>query len=450
MATISHDAANGSLDPANLVSGWSRLQLFAVGTCFILNMVDGIDILMMSYLAPAIAKEWTIGAAQLGVVFSAAIAGMMAGALMLAPVADRIGRRPIILFAIALMGGSMFASGFAASITLLIILRFTVGVGIGGILATLAAITSEYSPAKHKTMSVALLQAGYPIGAMLAGFIVSALLPAHGWRFLMSGAGTLTLFLFPLTFWLLPESLEFLEKRRPRGAMEKIVKLRQKMGLPAFKETSKMYEAPPHVSLNMLFINGRWKQTLILWASFFFCYMTLYFIISWVPRLAIEAGLAPGQAIFAGTSYNLGAFVGGLLMCFFLLKHEARRLVLYFMVAGAASLAVFGVPMSVLATLFVAFLIGVSVQGGFAGLPPLAAVTYPAEIRSTGIGSAIGIGRAGAVIGPLVGGWLLSIQTPLYVVFITFTLPLFLTGILVMLITSSSKIGGAAVASGVE
>ncbi|WP_189045451.1 MFS transporter [Aliidongia dinghuensis] len=412
---------------------WSHLQIFAVGICFVLNMLDGMDILMMSYLAPAIAGYWNIGAAALGVVFSAALAGMMVGALALAPLADQFGRRPVILCSVGLMGVSMFGCGFAPDVTTLIVMRFVVGLGIGAILASMAAITSEYAPERHRTIAVALLQAGYPIGAMLAGLVVIAVLPGYGWRVLMSAAGIGTLLLLPFAFALLPESLEFLEKRQPRDALARINALRHRMGWSPLVGLSQIGERRS-VKLSLLFNEGQWKQTLILWAAFFCCYMTLYFAIAWVPRLAIEAGLDRSQAIIAGTIYNLGAFVGGLALCWLLFRFETRRLVLFLMLGGAVSLVAFGVPMSVALTLFVAFCIGFTVQGGFNGLYPLVAAAYPAQVRSTGIGWCIGIGRSGAVTGPLVAGWLLAAQTPLYLVFLIFTVPLLATGLLVSLV----------------
>src|SRR3954469_394681 len=197
--------ARGSSIAIDVERSWSQLQIFAVGICFVLNMLDGMDILMISYLAPAIASDWHIGAAALGVVFSAALAGMMVGALVLAPLADQFGRRPVILWSVGLMGCSMFGCGLAPTLAILIVLRFVVGLGIGAILASMAAITSEYSPPRHRTIAVALLQAGYAIGAMLAGLVVVAMLPEHGWRVLMSAAGVATLILLPLALVLLPE-----------------------------------------------------------------------------------------------------------------------------------------------------------------------------------------------------------------------------------------------------
>ncbi|PZU73835.1 MAG: MFS transporter [Brevundimonas sp.] len=431
-------SALASSEAQGLGVRWSRLQIGAVATCFILNMLDGMDILMMSYLAQSIATEWSVGAAALGVVFSAAIFGMMIGALALAPFADHLGRRPVILGAVALMGLSMIACGFATNVTTLIVLRFIVGLGIGAILASMAAITSEYSPARHRTIAVALLQAGYSIGAMLAGLAVYFLLPQSTWHWFMSGAGVATLLLLPLAYVLMPESLEFLEKRQPRNALARINRIRGKMGRPLLATLADVGERRS-ASAALLFKNGQWKQTLILWSAFFACYMTLYFVIAWVPKLAIEAGLNPDQAIFAGVTYNLGAFIGGLALCWLLFKFDVRPLVLIMMLVGAVALVGFSAPMTVTVTLAVAFGIGFAVQGGFNGLYPLVAAAYPAQIRSTGIGWCIGVGRAGAVLGPLLGGALLGADTGLFIVFIIFTVPLVVAGILATLVKQASQ-----------
>lgn len=439
MATTEYTAqGGGGVKSFGLDSRWSGLQIGAVATCFTLNMLDGMDILMMSYLAQSIATEWSVGAAALGVVFSAAIAGMMVGALALAPFADHLGRRPVILGAVTLMGLSMIACGFATNVTTLIVLRFIVGLGIGAILASMAAITSEYSPAKHRTIAVALLQAGYSIGAMLAGLAVYFFLPHSTWHWFMSGAGVATLLLLPMAWVLMPESLEFLEKRQPKNALVRINKIRAKMGWPLLTSLADVGERKP-ANASQLFSGGQWKQTLILWAAFFACYMTLYFVIAWVPKLAIEAGLNPAQAIFAGVTYNLGAFIGGLALCWLLFKFDVRPLVLILMLAGAVALVAFAAPMSVALTLAVAFAIGFAVQGGFNGLYPLVTNAYPAQIRSTGIGWCIGVGRAGAVLGPLLGGAMLGANTSLFVVFLVFTVPLAVAGVLATLVKQAPK-----------
>lgn len=439
MATTDYtNKVPGVATPGGLDHRWSGLQIGAVATCFTLNMLDGMDILMMSYLAQSIASEWSVGAAALGVVFSAAIAGMMVGALLLAPFADHLGRRPVILGAVTLMGLSMIACGFAKNVETLIALRFVVGLGIGAILASMAAITSEYSPARHRTVSVALLQAGYSIGAMLAGLAVYFLLPHSTWHWFMSGAGVATLLLLPIAFIFMPESLEFLEKRQPKNALERINNIRGKMGWPLLASLSDVGERRS-ASAALLFKNGQWKQTLILWAAFFACYMTLYFVIAWVPKLAIEAGLNPDQAIFAGVTYNLGAFIGGLVLCWLLFKFDVRPLVLILMLAGAVALVAFAAPMSVALTLAVAFAIGFAVQGGFNGLYPLVTNAYPAQIRSTGIGWCIGVGRAGAVLGPLLGGAMLGADQSLFVVFIVFTVPLAVAGVLATRVKQAAK-----------
>lgn len=418
-------------------AGWNRTAAVAVGICFGLNMLDGVDILMMSYLAPAISADWSIGAAALGVVLSAAIFGMMLGALFLAPLADVFGRRPAIMSALMLMAGGMIACSAAQDVAQLIALRFVVGLGIGVMLASMSAITSEYAPPRYRSSSVTLLQASYPIGAAIAGLVTIWALPIFGWRAMMACSGVTSLIFIPFAALLMPESMEFLEKRQPPNALGRLNAIRERMGLPAVARLAPRAREGQNPIPKPF--KGKWRPTLALWASFFSVYLTLYFVITWIPKLAVRAGLAAAEAILAGTIYNLGAFAGGVLLAWLVIRLPTDRLIAAAMVVGALMLIAFSTPAPVPLVLLLAFLIGVFVQGGFAGLYSLAAQTYPAEVRSTGIGWAIGIGRSGAVIGPILGGYLMAINSPPLTLFGIFAAPLVVTAALVMLVKAPSR-----------
>lgn len=417
--------------------GWTRVSAIAVATCFCLNLLDGMDILIMSYVAQDLTSDWHLNAAVLGVVFSAATFGMMVGALFVAPIADIVGRRPAIIGALTLMAVAMIASGFCRTVTELALMRFAVGIGIGTMLASMSAITSEFAPQKYRTFAVTLLQSAYPLGAVMTGLVVYWALPLFGWRHILIGGGMVTLVLIPVAVLFMQESLEFLLKRQPRNALERVNRVRSKMGVPTLVALPERLESSRGPIPRPF--KGRWPQTLLLWLSFFSVYLTVYFVIAWIPKLAIQAGLLPSQGILAGASFNLGAFAGTAVLAWCSIRVELHKLIMGMMLAGAVTLVVFAIPAPLSAVISVAFFIGFFIFGGFAGIYPLAALCYPAQVRSTGIGWAIGIGRGGAVVGPMLGGYLISVNTPAIALFSIFAGPLLMTGLFTWFIRPSVK-----------
>ncbi|OAN52699.1 MFS transporter [Sphingobium sp. TCM1] len=412
-------------------SSWTGRQILVVAICFILNMLDGMDVLILSYVAPALSADWEVSPESLGVVFSAGLAGMAAGGLLIAPLADRFGRRRLILASLVMMTLAMFASGVATSVWQLIASRFVVGIGIGTVLASMAALTAEYAPARHRTFAVGFLQAGYPVGATITGFVVASHVGTHGWQAMLLGAAVLCAIAIPFVWLLLPESIAFLLSRQPKGALDKANRLLASIGQPRLDALPAQNGGETrHAGVRGLLTEGRAPSTILLWLAIIFAFMTLYFVISWIPKLAVEAGLPAKDAIYAGAIYNIGAFVGTSSIGLVAMRFDLRRLILVYMALAAAALVVFGsVAMPLAATLATAFLIGVFVQGGFNGCYPLAASLYPPEARGTGIGWAMGVGRIGAVIGPMLGGFLLAAKVSLPVIFGIFAVPVVLAGI---------------------
>ena len=197
----------------------TSFQTRAVLICIIINFIDGFDVLSIAFAAPEIAREWALEPAVLGVVFSAGLAGMVIGALFLSPLADRHGRRTLILIGLAIISVGMFTSALAQDVTTLLITRLITGLGVGGMLSSLTTMVSEYSNARRQKLAVAILQSGYPVGAIIAGFVSVALVSAMGWRSIFLVGGGLSLTMLLLVWWRLPESLAFILNRRPEGAL---------------------------------------------------------------------------------------------------------------------------------------------------------------------------------------------------------------------------------------
>jgi MFS family permease len=380
---------------------WSRRGIAVMWLCFVLNMVDGVNVFALTYVAPALQHQFAVGASAFAVVFSAGLIGMAAGGLGVAPLADRFGRRPLVLLALLLMAGAMMASALATGIWTLALARVVVGIGIGTVLASITALSAGFAPDRLRHVATGVPQAGYPIGATITGFVVAPLLPTYGWQAVFLGAGLVSLLLLPVCWFALPEA--------PGGAG----------GQPASR-----------VSLGAALGGARRRNTALMWLCTINGFMALYFIASWITKLAIQAGLAPTDAIVASAIYNGGAFVGTIALSFLATRWDLRRLMLAMLCAASVLFLVFGgVAMPLWALLVVCFLIGITLQGGVNCNYPLAASIYPADVRATGIGWAMGVGRAGALVGPMVGGWAMGAGLPLVAVFAIFCVPMLLTGV---------------------
>lgn len=383
-------------DSADGPETWTRKALGIVALCFAINMADGVDVTILSFIAPRLQAEWAIDSATMGNLFSAGLIGMAIGGMFIAPLADRLGRRGVILAALCLMSLGMFASSFAPSVPVLFAMRVIVGSGIGTVLAAMAALAAESAPPAQRNLAVGVVQAGYPFAAVFTGLIVAHALPIHGWQAMLLGAAVLTVALLPAAWLVLPHG--HTNGGEASGSAGKV---------------------------GQLFADQLRARTVALWCAVFFGLMVLYFIVSWIPKLAIAAGLSETNGIYAGALYNLGAFVGTMAMSFLALRLPLRKLVSAMLTGASVAMVVFGsVTMPVWLTLVVAFLIGVLLQGGYNGVWPIAAGAYPGEVRATGVGWAIGVGRGGAVIGPMLGGYLMAANAPLPALFAAYCVPL--------------------------
>ena len=283
--------------PADSLSGpfigraetWSHLSTLVVALCFVINMIDGTNVLLMSYLAPSIAREWGLAPTSLGIMFGAGLVGMAIGGLAIAPLGDRFGRRHLILFSLLLMSVGMVISGLSANLIHLVLARVVVGIGIGTVLACMTALVAEFSPPHRRSFSVGLLQAGYPIGATFAGFLTAWALTNYPWRSILLFAGFSSLAFFPVVYFFLPESISFLMHAQPAGALEQVNRVRRRLNstpLEALPPVQK--SARSHSVLSTLMREGLRHDTLLLWTAFFFGYMVLYAIVSWIPKFAIS------------------------------------------------------------------------------------------------------------------------------------------------------------------
>lgn len=404
---------------------------------FLLNLADGIDVVAMSVTAPSVAASWGLERAALGPLFSAALFGMAVGAAGLAPLSDQFGRRALLVAAMFLVGLSMVAVTWiesTASVTTFASLRFVSGLGIGVIFGSAPALAAEFMPSRYRSLAVSLVVMGYPVGAVLAGPIANAVIPEYGWTAVFTAGGVLTLLIGLLTWALLPESPEFLAGRpgnRPeRGTL--VNSMLTRLGREPVVGLSTDVTRPNAPPVAQILIPERRVRTLVLWAIYFMGFLTMYFMLSWIPTLFVDAGYTRAQGIEALTGFNLGAIPGILVLAFLTTRLPLAPLLSLFFISAGVVLAYVGfIEASVLGSLMTSmFVAGMFLHGGFTCLYALAAQVYPSEVRAAGVGWAAGLGRTGAIVSPLLAAAMISSGWGMHSLFLSFAMPLIAGGLL--------------------
>ncbi len=419
-------------------SSISSLQYATIFVCFLMNILDGMDVLVISYCAPSIAKAWGTSPQALGIVFSAGLAGMTLGSILLAPFADRIGRKKMILLSALIMGGGMFLTAYSETIYQLGFLRFISGIGIGSMLASTAALTAEYTPNKTKDFWVSFVISGYPTGAVLSGLVTAEVVPNNGWEIMFKIAGLASLVTLPFIWVFLSESVEFYLKRQPIDALNKANAILMKMNQPTLEILPVITEKKAAIPIDKLLGSDYRIPTFYLWSALFLAFATLYFLTSWIPKLAINTGMSMSIAIYAGMIFNLGAILGVISQGYFSARFSLKKTIATYLIINAILLVAFQFMIGADIVLLIIFgLIGFTLQGGFVGLYTVAACMYPTQIRTMGVGWAIGAGRFGAVIGPAIGGVLVGMGLTMATNFMIFSTPVFLAGVITLFISSN-------------
>ncbi len=417
-----------TLDIRSLIDNrkMSRYQIMVVCFCAMIAMMDGFDAQAIGYIAPAILKSWHVTRAALSPVFSAGLVGMMFGALGFGPLADRFGRKPILVFCAFFFGLFSLLTATSGSMQELLVFRFLTGLGLGGAIPNVIAMTSEYAPARIRHTVTMLMFSGFSIGAALGGVAAASMISKFGWKsvFVLGGVAPLIGFLVMLAF--APESLRYLVLRGKSN--DKVLAILKKIAPELQLNSQTVFTVEEHQAkgfpVKHLFTNGRAALTLLIWVVFFMSLFTMYFLSNWLPTVMNDSGVAVHYAILITAMFQVGGSVGPMFLgkCFD--KFSAFR-VLALVYLGAAVLIVLigSVGTSVGALFLTVFGAGVFVVGGQGGANALTANLYPTTIRSTGVGWAFGIGRIGSIIGPIIGGIMLSLHWDIQHIFMIGAIP---------------------------
>jgi len=386
-----------------------RLQIRVVILCGCVALLDGMDLQSIGLAAPSIARMMHVEPRAFGAVFSAALLGLMLGAFVLGPLADRIGRKRILLLSTLTFGVFTIATALAETFNTLLVVRFLTGIGLGGAMPSFISLASEYLPRRLRALYVTLLWAGFPLGGVVGGILAARLIPAAGWPSIFYVGGIVPLLLVGVLAFALPESLGFLvaNGRKP-DAIRAIV--RQISPEAGDAQSFILGEAPlPGLPVRHLFTGGRATGTLLLWVPYFMAFLMLVTNSAWSPILLSRAGLDVGQSGLIMAVYNGGSVVGTLAVGWLISLLGPYRVLTILLACSALAFGAvgFAAPSFGLVTLFEG-LGGVLLGAGSSGLIALAAVFYPTVIRSSGVGWATAAGRFGSFSGPLVAAMLVG------------------------------------------
>jgi len=402
---------------------FSRFHWLVMGLCALLLIFDGYDLFIYGVVLPVIMKECGLSPLQAGALGSYALFGMMFGALAFGSLADRIGRKKGIAICFALFSIATVINGFASSPTEFGICRFIAGLGCGGLMPNAVALMNEYAPKKMRSTLVALMFSGYSLGGMLSAGVGIYMLPRFGWSSMFFVA-TSPLLLLPLILYLLPESIGFLIRQ---GRTEQARLLLKRLSPETVLDADDVLQISDGkgrgASVLELFRHGLGLRTLAIWVAFFCCLLMVYALSSWLPKLMAGAGYSLGSSLSFLLALNFGGMAGAIIGGWLGDRLNLIKVMVGFFIASAVSISLLGInsPMPVLYLLI--FVAGATTIGTQILLYAGAAQLYGLSIRSTGLGWASGIGRNGAIVGPLLGGALMGIELPLQLNFLAFAVP---------------------------
>lgn len=415
----------------------SRFQYLTVVLCGLVMFFDGFDTQSINYAAPHIADEWSLSKDLLGPIFSAALAGLMIGYLLLSPLADRFGHKRLIIAGTTVFAGCTLLAVWSTGVAELMVLRFVTGVGLGAAAPSAVALTTEYSPRRFRASFVLAIYCGFSFGFVVAGMVAGWLIPDHGWRSVFVAGAVAPAVLIPLMVLFLPESLAFLVGRardigRAYAICRRIAPELPAGAAPEFAVTTR--EAGGQVRIRTL-LGRRWLvSTLILWVMFAINLGEFYALQSWLPTILGDLGLPAGTVVTATSLTTVGGIAVAVVVGPAMDRLGPYGSLAVLFLAGSAFLAVTGFALDsarwiLLATMF---LIGCGVSGGQKGLIALAAIVYPAAARSTGVGWALGVGRAGGILGPLLIGASLEAAWSPGTVFLALSAPMLASAALML------------------
>lgn len=406
-----------------------RLQYTVIVLCGFVVLLDGLDLQAIGLAAPVMTRALQIPPAAFGTVFSAALAGLALGAFALGPIADRVGRKPVLVGSTLCFGIFTVCTATAGSLNELLVYRFLTGLGLGGAMPSFIALTSEYAPRRLRATLVSLVWTGFPIGGVVGGLLASWIIPAFGWQSIFWVGGIVPTVLAIVLFFALPESIGYLVHRDE--PTERIARLVRRLcpgeDIPLGRRFVLSEQRASGISVRNLFTDNRARGTVLLWISYFMAFLMLVTNSAWSPTLLRSVGIDVSQSAIAMATFNGGSVIGTSLAGYLVARFGAMVVLPAVFVGGGVAMSLIGhAAPAVAAVTLLEGLFGFFLGCGSSGLIVLAAMFYPISIRSTGVGWAMGLGRFGSFVGPLVVGALVGLHWGIDAIFLAIGIPAFI------------------------
>jgi MFS transporter, AAHS family, 4-hydroxybenzoate transporter len=404
-----------------------RFQLWVAIMCASIVFVDGFDAQAMGYVAPALTAALHISRRVFGSAIASGLFGMMIGALVSGPVADRVGRKPVLVVSALIFGAGSLLTATARSVDLLIAFRVLTGLGMGGAMPNAIALTSEYMPRRRRATAVTTMICGFSLGAAVGGFVAAAIIPRFGWESVFIVGGAVPVLIAAAAFFLLPDSIRFLlvkggEDERVRRYLGRIAPAA--LLAPELSAGVDEHQSGDVFLVKQLFTEGRAAATVLIWVVYFMNLLNLYFLNSWLPTIISDAGLPVSTAVLLTSLFQIGGIGGALVLGRVLDRYFSFQILagcylwaaVWVYLIGEAGTAVPVLALTIACA-------GLGIIGGQNASHALTAEFYPTRIRATGVGWALGIGRIGSIVGPLLGGQLLATGAVIRQIFWAAALP---------------------------
>ena len=387
------------------------LQIGVVAICTLIQMCDGYDVGSIGWAVPSLTHVWNLPPPAFSTAFVWSSVGVLVGALAAGPIGDRVGRKPLLLASVAIFGIASLLSAVAPSLAILSLWRFFTGLGIGGAFSGTVALTGDYTPQRLRATLIMVQFTGAPLGGFVGGLAVSALLAHFGWQVIFVIGGVFPLALVPVMALWLPESPRFLARRPNLSTRQQALLAR--LDITPARADSHSADIAAGNPVKMLFGRGYALQTMLLWVIYFCSLLNLFLFVYWLPEVLHLTGMTPSQAVFASSIIPLGGMSAVLYLGLLIDRFGPERVLALHYAAGVVFIALIAlVALPYFALLAVIFFAGTTIIGSQTGANGACGALYPARMRTTGIGWAIGIGRLGSIASPILGGYLLARGLP--------------------------------------
>lgn len=420
-------AAQRTLDVQGFINSHpiSGYQILIVFACFVSICLDGFDAQALGFIVPAIRAEWKVGPAQIGSLFSMGLIGLMIGSFVFGPLADKFGRKLVIMVSVLAFGVFSLATVLSQNLDQMLIWRLLTGIGLGGAMPNLVTITSEFCPQRKRAFLTTLMFCGFTVGGAAGGVLAANMVVHWGWRSVFVLGGIAPIVLVPILYFCLPESIRYLvvnnkSERKIARSLSWVADPGDVSGTRFVMPEQRLTGFP----ISKLFAKGLATGTVFLWVAFFVNIMVVYFFTLWLPTIIHNIGMSLTKASVISSVYLFGGTIGGICAGTLMDRFNPYRVLISSMIMGAVAIVLVGQTSVLWFTVLCIFISGMGTSGSQIGLNALTAAFYPTANRATGVSWGLGVGRCGSVVGAIIGGYLLAWKWPLPTVYLSFAIPM--------------------------